>query len=153
MKSIKNIWTGVFIKKPRIEGDYFKDKNWHDKSKLRIKKLKKNNPPLCDNITPGFISALDKELKILDYGGGYGNLYYIFNRSINQNVVGNTNTVYKNPLNSLLFVLKKLQKDKVKVNNNFYVFTGSSVGVVPIMGKGIYVGKIDNLGTVKAFIK
>ena len=77
----------------------------------------------------------------------------IFNRSINQNVVGNTNTVYKNPLNSLLFVLKKLQKDKVKVNKNFYVFTGSSVGVVPIMGKGIYVGKIDNLGTVKAFIK
>ncbi len=78
---------------------------------------------------------------------------YISNRSINQNVVGNTNTVYKNPLNSLLFVLKKLQKDKVKVNKNFYVFTGSSVGVVPIMGKGIYVGKIDNLGTVKAFIK
>ena len=77
----------------------------------------------------------------------------IYNRSINQNVDGNTNTVYKNPLNSLLFVLKKLQKDKVKVNKNFYVFTGSSVGVVPIMGKGIYVGKIDNLGTVKAFIK
>ena len=77
----------------------------------------------------------------------------IYNRSINQNVDGNTNTVYKNPLNSLLFVLKKLQKDKVKINKNFYVFTGSSVGVVPIMGKGIYVGKIDNLGTVKACIK
>ena len=98
MKFIKNIWTGVFIKKPRIKGDYFKDKNWHDKSKLRIKKLKKNNPPLCDNITPGFISALDKELKILDFGGGYGNLYYIFNRSIKKKF---SITVYDNSLTTI----------------------------------------------------
>ena len=53
-------------------------------------------------------------------------------------------------MNSLLFVLKKLQKDKIKHNKNFYVFTGSSVGVVPILGKGVYKGRIEKLGTVKA---
>ena len=72
----------------------------------------------------------------------------IFNKEINQSVFGNTNTVYINPLNSLKFVLKKLQKDKVKLNKNFYVFTGSTVGVVPILGKGIFKGTINKLGSV-----
>ena len=76
----------------------------------------------------------------------------IFNKKINQSINGNTNTVYINPMNSLLFVLKKLQKDKIKHKNNFYVFTGSSVGVVPILGKGVYKGIIDKLGTVSAKI-
>ncbi len=76
----------------------------------------------------------------------------IFNKKINQFVNGNTNTVYINPMNSLLFVLKKLQKDKIKNKTNFYVFTGSSVGVVPILGKGVYKGVIDNLGSVSTKI-
>tara|TARA_B100000963_G_scaffold361493_1_gene397206 strand:- start:855 stop:1631 length:777 start_codon:yes stop_codon:yes gene_type:complete len=76
----------------------------------------------------------------------------ISNLRIKQSVNGNTNTVYINPMNSLLFVLKKLQKDKVKHKNNFYIFTGSSVGVVPILGKGVYTGKIAKLGSVKAKI-
>ena len=76
----------------------------------------------------------------------------IFNKKINHTVNGNTNTVYINPMNSLLFVLKKIQKDKIKLKNNFYVFTGSSVGVVPILKKGIYKGVIDRLGSVSARI-
>ena len=76
----------------------------------------------------------------------------ISNTKIKQSVDGNTNTVYKNPMNSLLFVLKKLQKDKIQHNKDFYVFTGSSVGVVPILSKGIYKGKIEKLGSVKTKI-
>ena len=76
----------------------------------------------------------------------------ISNSKIKQSVNGNTNTVYINPMNSLLFVLKKLQKDKVKHDNDFYVFTGSSVGVVPILSKGVYKGKIEKLGSVKTKI-
>ena len=76
----------------------------------------------------------------------------ISNHKIKQSVNGNTNTVFINPMNSLLFVLKKIQKDKIKHNKDFYVFTGSSVGVVPILAKGVYKGKIEKLGTVKAKI-
>ena len=76
----------------------------------------------------------------------------IFNKKINQSVFGNTNTVYIDPLNSLRFVLDKLQKDKIKLNKDFYVFTGSSVGVVPILGKGIYKGVINKIGNVSAKI-
>ena len=76
----------------------------------------------------------------------------ISNKNIKQSVSGNTNTVYINPLNSLRFVLNKLKKDKIKLNKNFYVFTGSTVGVVPILGKGLYTGKIESLGLVKAII-
>ena len=74
------------------------------------------------------------------------------NKKINQFVNGNTNTVYIDPMNSLRFVLSKLQKDKIKHNKDFYVFTGSSVGVVPILGKGIYKGVINKLGSVTAKI-
>ena len=76
----------------------------------------------------------------------------ISNKRLNQSVNGNTNTVYINPLNSLKFVLNKIKKDKINLNKNFYVFTGSSVGVVPILGKGLYIGKIDKLGSVKTII-
>jgi len=76
----------------------------------------------------------------------------ISNYKVNQSVDGNTNTVYINPLNSLKFVLTKLKKDNIKLNNNFYVFTGSTVGVVPILGKGFYNGKIEKLGAVKVKI-
>ena len=77
----------------------------------------------------------------------------ISNKKINQSVDGNTNTVYINPLNSLRFVLNKVKKDKINLNKDFWVFTGSSVGVVPIKSKGIYKGKIDKLGSVSALIK
>ena len=76
----------------------------------------------------------------------------IANKKINQNVDGNTNTVYISPLNSLRFVLNKVKKDKINLNKDFWVFTGSSVGVVPIKGKGFYIGKIDKLGSVKTKI-
>ena len=76
----------------------------------------------------------------------------ISNKKINQSVNGNTNTVYVDPLNSLKFVLNKLKKDKIKLKKNFYVFTGSTVGIVPIKSKGLYVGRIDKLGSVKAKI-
>ena len=77
---------------------------------------------------------------------------HISNSKINQFVNGNTNTVYVNPMNSLFFVLKKMQKDKIQHKKDFYVFTGSTVGVVPILGKGLYKGIIDKLGSVTAVI-
>ncbi len=76
----------------------------------------------------------------------------ISNKKGDQSVNGNTNTVYKNPLNSLMFVLNKLRKDKINLKRNFYVFTGSTVGVVPIISKGLYLGKIEKLGSVKTTI-
>jgi len=76
----------------------------------------------------------------------------IENKKIKQFVKGHTNTVYINPLNSLKFVLNKLKKDKIILDKSFYIFTGSTVGVTPILGKGIYQGKIDKLGFVKTKI-
>tara|TARA_B110001452_G_scaffold230608_1_gene207088 strand:+ start:1636 stop:2409 length:774 start_codon:yes stop_codon:yes gene_type:complete len=76
----------------------------------------------------------------------------IANKKINQSVDGNTNTVYINPLNSLRFVLNELKKDRININKDFYIFTGSTVGVVPILGKGLYIGKVASLGSVKAII-
>ena len=76
----------------------------------------------------------------------------IFNTNETQKVEGNTNTVYINPLNSLRFVLNKIKKENINLKKNFYIFTGSTVGVVPILGKGIYTGKVQALGNVSTKI-
>ena len=96
-----------------------------------------------------FLLGSAKKYKKINIGNLKTN---IANKKINQSVMGNTNTVYINPLNSLRFVLNKIKKDKINLDKDFWVFTGSSVGVVPIKGKGIYIGKIDKLGSVKAKI-
>tara|TARA_Y100001935_G_scaffold88304_1_gene73258 strand:- start:29 stop:799 length:771 start_codon:yes stop_codon:yes gene_type:complete len=96
-----------------------------------------------------FLLGSSKKYKKINIGNLKTN---ISNKKINQTVSGNTNTVYINPLNSLRFVLNKVKKDKINLNKDFWVFTGSTVGVVPIK-KGLYIGKIDKLGSVKALIK
>ena len=97
-----------------------------------------------------FLVGSSKRYKKINIGNLKTN---ISNKKINQSVNGNTNTVYVDPLNSLRFVLNKVKKDKINLNKDFWVFTGSSVGVVPIKGKGLYIGKIDKLGTVKTIIR
>ena len=97
-----------------------------------------------------FLVGATKRYKKINIGNLKTN---ISNKKVNQSVNGNTNTVYINPLNSLRFVLSKVKKDKINLNKDFWVFTGSSVGVVPIKSKGLYIGKINKLGTVKTMIK
>ena len=97
-----------------------------------------------------FLVGATKRYKKINIGNLKTN---ISNKKVNQSVNGNTNTVYINPLNSLRFVLSKVKKDKINLNKDFWVFTGSSVGVVPIKSKGLYIGKIDKLGSVKTMIK
>ena len=96
-----------------------------------------------------FLIGQKKKYKKINIGNLKTN---INNKRINQNVNGNTNTVYINPLNSLKFVLSKIKKDKIILKKDFYVFTGSTVGVVPIKGKGLYTGIVEKLGSVKAII-
>ena len=55
-------------------------------------------------------------------------------------------------MNNMLPPRPTVKKDKKNLNKNFWVFTGSTVGVVPINGKGTFVGKIEKLGSVKAVI-
>jgi len=97
-----------------------------------------------------FLIGSAKKFKKINIGNLKTN---ILNKKVNQSVDGNTNTVYINPLNSLRFVLNKVKKDKIDLDKDFWVFTGSSVGVVPIKGKGLYIGKINKLGSVKAIIR
>ena len=96
-----------------------------------------------------FLVGIKRKYKNIKIGNLKTN---ISNKKNNQSVDGNTNSVYINPLNSLRFVLNKLKKDKMSLNKNFWVFTGSTVGVVPIKSKGLYIGKIDKLGSVKVII-
>ena len=96
-----------------------------------------------------FLIGKKKKYKKINIGNLKTN---ITNKKIKQSIDGNTNTVYINPLNSLRFVLNELKKDKINLNKDFYIFTGSTVGVVPILGKGLYTGKVSSLGSAEAII-
>ena len=96
-----------------------------------------------------FLIGQKKKYKKINIGNLKAN---IANKKTKQSINGNTNAVYINPLNSLRFVLNKIKKDKTNLDKDFYIFTGSTVGVVPILGKGLYTGKIDKLGSVKTII-
>ena len=96
-----------------------------------------------------FLVGAKKKFKKLNFGNLKTN---IKNTSKGVSVDGNTGSVYINPLNSLRFVLNELKKDKVILKNNFYVFTGSTVGVVPLVNKGVYSAQIDKLGKVSSKI-
>ena len=96
-----------------------------------------------------FLVGIKRKYKNIKIGNLKTN---ISNKKINQSVNGNTNAVYINPLNSLKFLLNNIKKDKTNLEKDFWVFTGSTVGVVPILGKGLYTGKIEKLGSVKAII-
>jgi len=96
-----------------------------------------------------FIIGQSKKFKKINIG----NLKTkIINKKISHSVSGNTKSVYINPLNSLKFVLSKLKKDKTSLDKDFWVFTGSTVGVVPIKKRGVYMGIIEKLGSVRAII-
>jgi 2-keto-4-pentenoate hydratase len=96
-----------------------------------------------------FVIGQKKKYKKINIGNLKTN---ISNKLAKQSVNGNTKNVYINPLNSLRFVLNKLKKDKINLKKDFYIFTGSTVGVVPILRKGLYIGKIEKLGSVKTII-
>ena len=97
-----------------------------------------------------FLIGAKKKFRKLNIGNLKCNIKNVKTGNV---VNGNTNSVYINPLNSLRFVLNKMKKDKVKLNSNFYVFTGSTVGVVPLKNKGNYVAKIEKIGTVRSLIR
>ena len=97
-----------------------------------------------------FLIGPKKKFKKVNIGNLKCNIKNVKTGSV---IHGNTNSVYINPLNSLRFVLNKMKKDKVKLNSNFYVFTGSTVGVVPLKNKGNYVAKIEKIGTVRSLIR
>ena len=96
-----------------------------------------------------FLIGQKKKFKKINIGNLKTN---IANKKARQSVDGNTNAVYINPTNSLRFILNKVKKDKINLDKDFYVFTGSTVGVVPIVKKGIHSAKIEKLGSVKANI-
>ena len=97
-----------------------------------------------------FLIGPKKKFRKLNIGNLKCNIKNIKTGNI---VNGNTSSVYINPLNSLRFVLNKMKKDRIKLDSNFFIFTGSTVGVVPLKNKGNYIAKIDKIGTVKSAIR
>ena len=174
LKNKKSIKINKFTLGIELEVCYFIKKNFFD---LKKKVTKKNIKKFITHIAPCIeVVGYRQKKKGIKYLGDLcsdfgANVKFVIgpkkkfknqnvknltttisNKKANQVVNGNTNTVYVNPMNSLRFVLNKMQKDKVRLSKDFYVFTGSSVGVVPIIKKGIYKGVIKKLGIVLANI-
>ncbi len=106
---------------------------------------------LCSDFGANIKFLIGKKTKFKKINIGNLNTY-VKNNKNKEITNGNTSAVYINPLNSLIFVLKKIKRDKINLNKNFYIFTGSTVGIVPFTNKGTYIGKIEKLGSVKTTV-
>ena len=175
VKSGQNVKINQHTKGIEVEVYYFIKKSFFDfkgkVTKSNITKFIKFMGP-CFEIV-GFRQRNKKFTYLGDICGDFGfNIKFVVGRKtkfkkLNLNnlktslvskkngvkVNGNTNIVYINPLNSLRFVLNKVKKEKINLNKDFYVFTGSTVGVVPFKGKGLYKGTVDKIGSVSVNIR
>ena len=99
--------------------------------------------------------------KMEEYIFGVRNNIHIFDLRITAEAISNAllklhETVTKS--GKVLFVGTKKQcaevvKELASLNKDFYVFTGSTVGVVPFKGKGLYKGTVDKIGSVSVNIR
>ena len=96
-----------------------------------------------------FLIGQKKKYKRINIGNLKTN---IINKKVNQIKLDIPYTVFFDPLNSLRFVLNKVKKEEKNLKKDFWVLLWSTVGVVPILGKGLYTGKVDQLGSAKAII-
>ena len=132
-------------------------------TKLSNKGVKKKNKFFNKDVIGGFGSLFDlSKLKIKDpvivsCTDGVGTKLELANKYENYEGLGID--LVAMCVNDLLvqgaiplFFMDYIAFDKINLDKNFYVFTGSTVGVVPILGKGLYLGKVDKLGYVKALI-
>ena len=117
-----------------------------DKKKIGLKTLGDLISDFGANIS--FVNGSKKKYKKINFKNLKTELTHV--KSGNK-TIGNTKSVYDSPIKSLLWLLNKVRKKKL-LNKNFYIFTGSTVGVVPIKKKGLFEGKIEKLGKVKAKI-
>lgn len=62
---------------------------------------------------------------------------------------GHTNKVLGNPINSLFWLIKELQKQNIYLNDNFWVTTGSTTPIVPVKEGDKFLGEVKTIGTVK----
>ena len=54
-----------------------------------------------------------------------------------------------NPINSLFWLIKELQKQNVSFNKNFWVTTGSTTQIVPVKKGDKFLGEVTKIGNVK----
>lgn len=87
-----NIWEGVYKKQPSdiaFETSYFSTNKWLNKSIKRTKKnfYVKDDNYFVDNHLDSFCCGLGKKLKILDFGGGIGDIFFLTKNSFhNSNI-------------------------------------------------------------------
>lgn len=141
---INNIWTGVFKKNPNVSESYFEHKKWHQKQKKKIKLLKKKIIPIKDNLTSLLLLSLNKKkIQILDYGGGYGNLFFHLKNKVKKNF---KITVFDNNYKTIINSKKIFKKNSnIKFSNNLYRLKNKKFDLIYFGSVIQYVFDINSL--------
>ena len=132
-----NIWEGVYKKKPNnisLEKSYFSTNKWLSKSVTRTKQYLSfpDENHFADNHLDSFCCGLQKKIKILDFGGGIGDIIFYTKNSFNNLQI----TIYE-PQNEIRVKGEKIFKkfknvkflhdiNKINKFNNFdIIYLGS----------------------------
>lgn len=123
------IWEGTYINKPEIKDDYFSTSIWRKKTEKKIKILfnSKKSLAINHNILEDFINfKFVKKVNILDYGGGYGNIYFLLNHlkkeikifvfDNQKKIIEKSKKLFKNKKKKILFFNKLKKVPRVKID-------------------------------------
>ena len=65
---------------------------------------------------------------------------------------GHSNQVMNNPINSLFWLIKKLQKQNISLSEDFWVSTGTTTPIIPVKKGDHFMGKINKI-VKKVYVK
>ena len=68
-------------------------------------------------------------------------------------IIGNSNNVLNNPLNSLRWLLNTLSKQKKYLKKGTYVSTGTCTSEIPVSKNDFVIADFDSLGIVELQLK
>ena len=72
----------------------------------------------------------------------------LINKKDKKKYPGNTKNVMGHPINSLIWLLNEIKKNKMILSFDFWVTTGSTTPIVPIKRKDSFYGNIPGVGSV-----
>jgi putative methyltransferase (TIGR04325 family) len=141
------IWEGVYKKKPNnidFETNYFHTNKWLDKSIKRTNNylLLKDQNYFIDNHLDSFCCGLQKKIKILDFGGGIGDIVFY-----TKNLFHNSEIIIYEPNKKITIEGKKIfnRFKKLKFVNDISKIKKSEIIDIVYLGSVLqYIFDLDN---------
>ena len=110
--------------------------------------MQKKIIPIKDNLIAAILLSLNKQkIQILDYGGGYGNLFFILKNKVKKNF---KITVFDSNLKTIINIKKIFKKKNIRFENNLNILKNKKFDLIYF---GSVIQYVFNINLLLKFIQ